>query len=35
MIKANQIIKIEKVSYLGGYKLKLAFNDKSEQSIDF
>ena len=35
MIKENQIIKIEKVSYLGGYKLKLAFNDKSEQSIDF
>ena len=35
MIKENQIIKIEKVSYLGDYKLKLAFNDKSEQSIDF
>jgi hypothetical protein len=35
MIKENQIIKIEKASYLGGYKLKLAFNDKSEQSIDF
>ena len=35
MIKENQIIKIEKVSYLGGYKLKLAFNDKSEQPIDF
>ena len=35
MIKENQIIKIEKVNYLGDYKLKLAFNDKSEQSVDF
>ncbi len=35
MIKENQVIKIEKVSYIGDYKLKLAFNDKSEQSIDF
>ena len=31
----SQIIKIEKASYLGGYKIKLTFNDKSEQSIDF
>ncbi len=35
MIKENQIIKIEKVSYLSDYKLKLAFNDNTEQSIDF
>lgn len=35
MIKENQIIKIEKIIYIGDYKLKLIFNDKSEQSIDF
>jgi hypothetical protein len=35
MITKEQIIKIEKASYLGAYKLKLAFNDGVEQTIDF
>ena len=35
MITKDQIIKIEKASYLGAYKLKLAFDDGVEQTIDF
>ena len=35
MITKDQIIKIEKASYLGGHKLKLSFNDGVEQMIDF
>ena len=35
MIAENQIIKVEKISYLENYKLELIFNDKSKQFIDF
>lgn len=35
MIDENKIVNIEKVKYLGDYKLKLAFNDGVEQVIDF
>ncbi len=35
MIDDGQIVKIEKVEYLGCHKLKLLFNDGTEQKIDF
>lgn len=35
MISEGQIIKIEKVKYLGNHKLKLYFNDDTKQIIDF
>ncbi len=35
MISDGQIIRIEKVKYLGDHKLKLSFNDGAEQLIDF
>jgi DUF971 family protein len=35
MIEDRKIINIEKVKYLGEYKLKLSFNDGVEQIIDF
>ena len=35
MINESQILNIEKVIYLSGYKLKLSFNDGVEKIIDF
>ena len=35
MISEGQIVRIEKAKYLGDYKLKLSFNDGTEQTIDF
>jgi len=35
MITNDQIILIENAEYLNGYKLRLYFNDKTTQTIDF
>lgn len=35
MITENQIIFIENADYLNGYKIRLHFNDKTTQTIDF
>lgn len=35
MIAENQIILIENAEYVGGYKIRLHFNDKMTQIIDF
>ncbi|MFZ2890701.1 DUF2442 domain-containing protein [Sulfuricurvum sp.] len=35
MITNDQIILIENADYLNGYKLRLHFNDKTTQTIDF
>lgn len=35
MITENQIILIENADYLNGYKIRLHFNDKTTQTIDF
>ena len=35
MISKGQIVRIEKAKHLGDHKLKLSFNDGTEQTIDF
>ena len=35
MISDKQIISVEKVKHIGEFKLKLEFNDKSCQVVDF
>lgn len=35
MITENQIILIENADYINGYKIRLHFNDKTTQTIDF
>jgi hypothetical protein len=35
MISEGQIVRIEKAKYLSDHKLKLSFNDGTEQTIDF
>jgi hypothetical protein len=35
MISENQIIFIDKAEYLSEYKLRLLFNDKTSQVVDF
>ncbi|MBL0731378.1 MAG: DUF2442 domain-containing protein [Desulfosarcina sp.] len=35
MISECQIVRIKKAKYLNGYKLKLSFNDGTEQIINF
>ena len=35
MIGENKVINIEKVKYISDHKLKLTFNDGTEQIIDF
>ena len=35
MISKDQVITIEKVEYLGEYKLALFFNDNTKQVVDF
>ncbi len=35
MIVENQVISIEQVKKLDGYKLQLVFNDQSSQVVDF
>lgn len=35
MIQPNQIIAIEQAEYMGGYKIRLVFNDYKNQIIDF
>ena len=35
MIPDKKVILIEKVKYIGGYKLELLFNDKINHAIDF
>jgi len=35
MITNNQIITVQKVNYIGDYKITITFNDNSAQTIDF
>ena len=35
MISDEQVILIEKIKYVGNYKLELLFNDKIKQVVDF
>jgi len=35
MILDDQFISVEKANHIGGFKLKLEFNDKTSQIVDF
>lgn len=35
MISDEQVISVEKVDHIGDFKLKLEFNDKTRQIVDF